>query len=244
MQNGLFITGTSTDVGKTIVTAGILRHLRRKGHDVVSMKPVQTGAVRMADGWEAPDLSVHLAAAEFEPDAGERAWMQPYCYEPACSPHLAGRMADDYVQLERCVEAASALGARHQGVLIEGAGGLLVPLNEDETQLSLIIHLEVPVLIVAHIGLGTVNHCLLTIEALQNAEVPIAGVVFNAPTPDAGGDFIARDNPDAVRDFGGVTVLGNVPCLAGLGDDPEGAWAQFDAHMPGLAAIESYFTGA
>jgi dethiobiotin synthase len=203
---------------------------------------VQTGALQRDGRWEAPDLEVHLAAAELEPDGEERALMQPYCYEPACSPHLAGRMAGDYPQLERCVAAAEALEARHQGVLIEGAGGLLVPLNEEETQLSLIIELGVPVLVVAHIGLGTVNHTLLTLEALDHADVPIAGVIFNAPEPGVGDDFIARDNPDAVKTFGGATILGNIPCLERLADAPEEAWSRFEDHLPGLDAIESYFT--
>ena len=242
MNNGLFITGTSTDVGKTIVTAGILRHLCEQGQDIVPMKPVQTGATKTASGWMAPDLSVHLAAAGIAPDEETREWMNPYAYEPACSPHLAGRMANAPVSLERCVECAEALGKRHQGVLIEGAGGLLVPLNEDETQLSLIIHLEVPVLIVAHIGLGTVNHCLLTIEALQNADVPIAGVIFNAPEAGAGEDFIGKDNPDTVAQFGGVEVLGNVPYLGALSEDPDSAWKTFNAHVPGLKSIQHYFS--
>ncbi|MCF6284407.1 MAG: dethiobiotin synthase [Candidatus Hydrogenedentes bacterium] len=241
MQNGLFITGTSTDVGKTIVTAGILRYLRQQGQDIVPMKPVQTGATQVAGEWRAPDLEVHLKAAGLSVGPEERPWMSPYCYEPACSPHLAGRMADRYLSIDHCVECAMELGARHQGVLIEGAGGLLVPLNEDETQLSLIISLEVPVLIVAHIGLGTVNHCLLTIEALRSAEVPIAGVVFNAPTPGAGDDFIGRDNPKAVAQFGGVDVLGNLPYFDGLDTNPDGAWAAFKEHMPGLETIQSYF---
>ncbi len=242
MNNGLFVTGTSTDVGKTVVTAGILRYLRGRGQDVVPMKPVQTGATKSGEGWLAPDLETHLQVAGLAPTPEERGWMNPYAYEPACSPHLAGRMAEHYVRLEHCVACAEELGGRHQGVLIEGAGGLLVPLNEDETQLSLIIHLEVPVLIVAHIGLGTVNHCLLTIEALQQAEVPIAGVVFNAPTPGAGDDFIGRDNPEAVKQFGGVDVLGNVPYLGDLSGDPESAWGIFADNMPGLEAIASYFS--
>lgn len=241
MHNGLFITGTSTDVGKTLVTAGILRYLRNQGQDIVPMKPVQTGGIQSASGWEAPDLAVHLKAAELSVDEATRKNMNPYCYEPACSPHLAGRMANDPVKLEHIVACANELGAAHDGVLIEGAGGLLVPLNEDETQLSLIIHLEVPVLIVAHIGLGTVNHCLLTIEALQNAEVPIAGVVFSSPTPGAGDDFIGKDNPEAVRSFGGAAILGNVPYLEGLGEDPAAAWHTFEGHMPGLKTIQQYF---
>jgi len=241
MLNGLFITGTGTDVGKTLVTAGMLRYLRRHGQDIVPMKPVQTGGRQRDGAWIAPDLEAHLRVANLSVDPEERAWMNPYCYEPACSPHLAGRMADDYPSIDRCFECAMELGARHQGVLIEGAGGLLVPFNEDETQLNLIIQLEVPVLIVAHIGLGTVNHCLLTIAALEQAEVPIAGVVFNAPTPEAGPEFIARDNPEAVRNFGGVDVLGNVPWLDGMAEDAEGAWGRFEDHMTGLGSIRAYF---
>jgi dethiobiotin synthase len=241
MKNGLFITGTSTDVGKTVVTAGILRFLRQRGMDIVPMKPVQTGGVPGEDGLMAPDLMVHLRAADLDVSAEELRLMNPYCYEPACSPHLAGRMAESYPDLDHCIPCAETLESSHDGVLIEGAGGLLVPMNEDETLLSLVIRLEVPVLLVAHIGLGTVNHCLLTIDALREAEVPIAGVVFNAPTPGAGDDFVGRDNPETVARFGGVEVLGNLPYLVGLDETPDLAWKQFEEHMPGLKTIESYF---
>ena len=241
MKNGLFITGTGTDVGKTIVTAGILRHLRRRGLDIVSMKPVQTGGVPGPDGLIAPDLEVHLKAADLAISAEQRALMSPYVYEPACSPHLAGRLAGNYPSIDHCCACARKLGEQHQGVLIEGAGGLLVPLDEEETLLSLIIQLEMPALIVAHIGLGTVNHCLLTIDALREAEVPIAGVIFNTVSPDVGGDFIAWDNPDAVSRFGGVELLGNVPWLGDLENDPNAAWAKFEASVHGLAAMASYF---
>lgn len=241
MHNGLFVTGTSTDVGKTLVTAGILRALRRRGLDIVTMKPVQTGGVPGPEGLVAPDLEAHLKAAGMSITPGQRALMSPYVYEPACSPHLAGRMAGAYPSIEHCCACAQKLGEAHQGVLIEGAGGLLVPLDEDETLLSLIIQLQVPVLIVAHIGLGTVNHCLLTIDALREAEVPIAGVVFNAAAPDAGEDFIARDNPDTVARFGGVEVLGNIPWLGDL--EADGAWERFEEGLSGLHVIEHYFQG-
>lgn len=239
MHNGLFITGTNTDVGKTFVTAGILRHLRRRGLDVVPMKPVQTGATRGPDGLVAPDLEVHLAAAGMAVDAEQRALMSPYLYEPACSPHLAGRLAGRYPSIDHCCTCAEQLGGAHEGVLVEGAGGLLVPLTEDETQLGLIIQLGAPVVIVAHIGLGTVNHCLLTIETLREARVPIAGVVFNAPESGGGDDFVAQDNPDAVAQFGAVEVLGNVPWLGDVSG--EAAWERFEEHVPGLETIASYF---
>lgn len=239
MHNGLFITGTNTGVGKTLVTAGILRHLRRRGLDVVPMKPVQTGAVPGPDGLIAPDLEEHLAAAGMTVGSGERALMSPYLYEPACSPHLAGRMTGVYPNIDHCCACAEQLDAAHAGVLVEGAGGLLVPLTEDETQLGLIIQLGAPVVIVAHIGLGTVNHCLLTIETLREARVPIAGIIFNAPEPGVDDDFVAKDNPGAVAQFGAVEVLGNVPWLGDL--EAEAAWAQFEENVPGLETIASYF---
>lgn len=240
MRNGLFIAGTNTDVGKTLVTAGILRHLRAKGLDVVSMKPVQTGGTSTAGRLSAPDLDFHLSMAGLVATEEERSLMSPYIYEPACSPHLAGRMAGHYVNLDHCQACGEQLAAAHQGVLIEGAGGLMVPLNEEETQLGLIIQMGAPVLLVAHIGLGTVNHCLLTIETLREAEVPIAGVIFNATAPGEGEDFIGRDNPDAVAQFGAVEVLGNVPWLENL--DVDETWARFDQAVPGLDAIASFFT--
>lgn len=239
MRNGLFIAGTNTGVGKTLVTAGILRYLRRQRLDVVSMKPVQTGGIPGDGGLTAPDLDFHLKVAGMNATVEERALMSPYVYEPACSPHLAGRLAEHYVNLDHCQACGEQLGEAHQGVLIEGAGGLMVPLNEEETQLGLIIQLGVPVLLVAHIGLGTVNHCLLTIETLREAEVPIAGVIFNATAPGEGDDFIGRDNPDAVVQFGAVEVLGNVPWLGDLSGDA--AWERFEASVAGLSAIESFF---
>lgn len=240
MHNGLFIAGTNTGVGKTLVTAGIMRHLRMQGLDVVSMKPVQTGGLSGAEGLTAPDLDFHLASSGLSVAPEERALMSPYVYEPACSPHLAGRMAGHYVNLDHCQSCGDQLAVAHQGLLIEGAGGLMVPLNEEETQLGLIIQFGAPVLLVAHIGLGTISHCLLTIETLREAEVPIAGVIFNATAPGEGDDFIGRDNPDAVAQFGAVEVLGNVPWLGDL--TGEAMWDRFDSNVPGLAKIFSYFS--
>lgn len=149
-------------------------------------------------------------------------------------------MAGHYVNLDHCQNCGEQLADAHQGVLIEGAGGLMVPLDEEETQLGLIIQFGAPVLLVAHIGLGTISHCLLTIETLREAEVPIAGVIFNATAPGDGEDFIGRDNPDAVAQFGAVEVLGNVPWLGDLSGDA--MWERFDSSMPGLAMICSYFS--
>ncbi len=236
MMCGYFITGTDTEVGKTIVTAGLLRWLRRQGIDAASMKPAQTGAVRCDGLWVAPDLAFHHAAADFEPTADDLKLMAPYCYEPACSPHLAGRMAQHYPNLDHLAQCAAALSARYDCLLVEGAGGVFAPLNETATMRDLMARLGLPVILVAHRGLGTINHTLLSIEALRAAGLEIAGVVFNE-TQDVPPDFIKEDNPRAVAAFGHVDILGNIDFLAEREADPEAAWTRFEACMPGLDAL-------
>lgn len=226
-MNSYFITATGTDVGKTIVTAGLLRHLRQQGRNAISMKPVQTGADYIDDQWSAPDLEVHWKAAAMNPSKEDRARMAPYTYAPACSPHLAGRLAGTMPDLTTIQQAFIALEAQSDSVLVEGAGGIYAPLNESETMLDLMKQLGLPVIIVAHRGLGTLNHTLLSIEALRHAGLTIAGVVLNeveAVEP----DFIKEDNPSAIETFGQVPIVGNIDYLYDLENDPDAAWAQFE----------------
>ena len=230
MTNGLFITGTDTDAGKTIVTAGLLRALRRRDIDAVSMKPVQTGA-ELIDGRSAsPDLRVHHAAAEFTPAPDELKWMAPYLYEPACSPHLAGRMAGRYAQINVIRKCFEKLSSRHAMVLVEGAGGVLAPVNDRETMLDLMLTLDLPVVVVARRGLGTINHTLLSVEAIGDVGLTVLGVVFNE-TENVPMDFIREDNPRAVAQFGDVAVLGNVDYMPSFDD---AGWAQFDSECADL----------
>ncbi|NQT87883.1 dethiobiotin synthase [bacterium] len=214
MIPGLFITGTDTDVGKTYAAAGLLRRLRERDVDAVPMKPVQTGAV----GGGVPDLDACLAAAGLAPDEAERSLMAPFCYEPACSPHLAGRMAGEYPSIPRIVECARGLETLHECVLAEGAGGVLAPLDEALTMLDLMCALDYPVLLVARAGLGTINHTLLSLRALRDAGVRVLGVVFNEATPpEPESAFIRADNPRIIAALGDVTVFGTVP-YGGQGD--------------------------
>lgn len=236
MGNAIFITGTGTDVGKSIVSAGVLRYLRRAGLDAVSMKPVQTGAERIGDRFVAPDLVVHHAAARLTPTADDLAVMAPYLYEPACSPHLAGRMAGAYPDIERIASCMQQLCAAHECVLVEGAGGIMVPLDEERTMLDLMVRLSCPVILVATRGLGTINHTLLSIEVLRSAGLHVPGVVFNETEP-VERDFIRQDNPEAVRKFGEVDILGDVDYLHGFDPTSDATWEQFERCMPGLPTI-------
>ena len=237
MSRGIFITGTDTDVGKTIVTAGLLWQLRNAGVNAASMKPVQTGAETAEDGsYIAPDLVVHHRAAGFTPPSDDLRLMAPYLYEPACSPHLAGRMAGRYPDIGHIKDCAQQLMQRYETLLVEGAGGVYAPLTESETMLDLMKALAYPVILVAHLGLGTINHTLLSVEALRGAGLDVLGVVFSEGQ-DVQPDFIKQDNPGAVRSFGKVEILGNIDYLTELESKPETAWTHFDECTPGLKQL-------
>jgi dethiobiotin synthase len=251
MMRGLFITATDTGVGKTVVTAALLRRLRAGGVDATVMKPMQTGGAAVSSlpdavgsgGLKAPDLDFCLRAAGLEPDADEYARMCPYLYEPACSPHLAGRMARHSPQIPTIVAAARRLASDHDAAVVEGAGGVLVPIDEQHTMLDLMAALGLPVLLVARGALGTINHTLLSIRAIRSAGLTLLGVVVNDPQPTER-DFVRQDNPAAIRQFGEVEILADIPYIAGLRapDPPAAAWEAMDEAFVGFGRIMAELT--
>jgi dethiobiotin synthase len=236
--NNYFITATGTDVGKTIVTAGFLRYLRNSGVNAISMKPAQTGAERIDGNWIAPDLEVHWKAAGLSFTPEEQKVMAPYLYKPACSPHLAGRMANRYPDITHILDCAGKLNDQYECVLVEGAGGIYAPITETETMLDLMKALGYPVFLVAHRGLGTINHTLLSIDAIRGAGLELMGVILNE-TEDVEPDYIKLDNPSAIESFGNTRILGNIDYLAELEADPNAAWTQFESNFPALPDIFS-----
>jgi len=205
-MNGLFITGTDTDAGKTAVAALLLAELRLRNMKAIPMKPVQTGC---AEG-SVPDLDYALSMAKISVPSDTYRLMAPYTFKPACSPHLAAERANTEIDLSEIVIAARTLTQSDSFLLVEGAGGIMVPLNRRETMLDLMNALKLPVLLVARPGLGTINHTLLSIRTLRSDGLDIAGVVFISTTnqPIA---FIEQDNFKTVEQFGKVPVLGHIP---------------------------------
>jgi dethiobiotin synthetase len=211
---GVFITGTDTGVGKTIVTAGITYCLRSAGIDAVPMKPVQTGASIVDGELVSPDLRFCLATCSLSPSPEEERRMSPYCFETACSPHLAARMAGEAIELDRVVERFSSLSRSHEAVVVEGAGGVLAPVNISETMLDLMNAVSLPVILVARSGLGTINHTMLTLKALEEAALEVLGVIFNDGL-DCPSEFIAADNIRTVCELAGTVSLGRLDRLPG-----------------------------
>lgn len=169
-NSGIFITGTDTGVGKTMVTAALLADLRSQGIDAVPMKPIQTGRTS--------DLSVHLKAGHLKPTATELKWMNPYRFTWAVSPHLAAKSEKVKISLTKILSAYRQLEKAHDFVLVEGAGGVLVPIIGNRTMLDLMKRLKLPVLVVARPSVGTLNHTLLTLNELRRAKVEVLGVVL------------------------------------------------------------------
>lgn len=237
-MKGFFVTATNTDHGKTLVTAGIVKYLRSISCDAVPMKPVQTGATQSADKLLAPDLEYSLKTINLTPDESEKDLMCPYKYLPACSPHLAAEMAGERIEITEIYSAYKELSQKHKVVVVEGSGGILVPINKKQTNLDLIKLLDIPVLLVAHTGLGTINNTLLSIECLKSNNISIGGIIFNSTAPIAQeSEFIHKDNPGTIEKFSKIKILGNIPFLENTDLNKNETW---DIFLNNTSALQNY----
>jgi dethiobiotin synthetase len=210
-MKGLFVTGTDTGVGKTVVAASVLAYLR-KTRTAIPMKPVQTGGSYVSDQWHAPDLDFALRAAGFMLKPDEYRLACPYCFRDPCSPHLAARLAHRPISMRRIVKATRDLNRRYEFLVVEGAGGVLTPLTSTASMLDLMVALKLPALVVARAGLGTLNHTFLTLRALHDAGISILGVTLWAPK----WGFIERNNLHTIRQRTRLMVV-KFPHCAGAG---------------------------
>jgi dethiobiotin synthetase len=213
MADGVFVTGTGTEVGKTVVAATIARTLAGEGKRVAVFKPAVTG---LDEGVETDYELLRRASGSDQSDED----IAPYRYGPPASPHLAAALAGEEIDPERLREAAAAAARDADAIVCEGVGGLLVPLAPGYLVRDLAVDLGHPLVIVAAPGLGTINHTLLTIEAAHAAGLDVAAVVLN-PWP-AEPSEIERNNRETIASLGDVEVL-TLPRLD-LGD--HAAWPQ------------------
>ncbi|MFI5380313.1 MAG: dethiobiotin synthase [Tepidisphaerales bacterium] len=204
---GLFITGTSTGVGKTIITGAIARWLRADGRRVAVCKPVATGCVRRREGTVSEDAE-YLAHCADTPHPLDL--VCPVRYLEPLAPAVAAERAKTPVDFEAIARSLRIMTADADVLLVEGIGGILVPLDATHTVLDLARALNYPAVIVADAVLGTINHTLLTLQALRCAEVPVAGVVINRYPPGTPG-LAEETNPRAIEKFGHVPILAIVP---------------------------------
>jgi dethiobiotin synthetase len=207
---GVFITGTDTSVGKTVAASVVLMAMRSSGIDAVPMKPVQTGGTMRGGILRSPDLDFCLEAADLHPDPDELQDMAPYIFEPACSPHFAAAQTGREISFDRIRQAFNNLLQRHENVVVEGAGGLLVPITSDKTMIDLISMLQLPVILVARPGLGTINHTLLSIREIERSGLSLHGIIFS-DTTESGWEEVEKNNIETIARFGKARVLGRIP---------------------------------
>ncbi|HEX6602052.1 MAG TPA: dethiobiotin synthase [Solirubrobacterales bacterium] len=169
---GIFVTGTGTEVGKTVVAATIAKTLAGEGVDVAVFKPAVTGLDEEVE----TDYEMLRRASESSQSDTEIA---PYCYGPPASPHLAAALAGEEIDPERLHRAARAAADGAESIVCEGVGGLLVPLSPTYLVRDLAVDLGYPLVVVASPGLGTINHTLLTVEAARAAGLEVAAIVLN-----------------------------------------------------------------
>lgn len=207
-MNGILVTGTDTGVGKTIVCGLLAGFLHERGWQVTTQKPVQTGCAERPE-----DLDVHsrlMGERPAEPGTDTMRLRCPYLFRLPASPHLAAAQEGTEVDPSVIGNAFENLASNHDIVLMEGAGGVLVPLTEDLLIGDLAAHLGLAALVVVHNTLGCINHSLLTVEALEIRNIPIVGLVFNS-TARQDPDAIQRDNPRIITRASGVPLLGEFP---------------------------------
>jgi dethiobiotin synthetase len=187
VKESLFVTGTDTNVGKTLLSALLVAAL-----DAIYWKPIQTGATEGTDRQTVINLA-DIPEAQTIPES--------YCFDPPLSPHLAAEASGVTIDLARIRVQLKV----DKPVIAEGAGGILVPINDSELMLDLARHLGFPILIAARSALGTINHTLLTVRALRCAKMRIKGIVMIGNRN--------RDNERSIEQFGAVPVVGWIPWL-------------------------------
>lgn len=171
-----FVTGTDTSVGKTTVTVRLMQQLVAQGLTVIGMKPVASGCEWVDGRWQNDDVLQLTAASNVSAPAE---LINPYCFEPAIAPHIAAAQAGVEIDFNVIRAAYEQLTAMADVVIVEGAGGLLVPLNATQTIADLIQALSLPALVVVGMRLGCINHALLTAQVLKQRNIDFCGWVAN-----------------------------------------------------------------
>lgn len=209
---GLFITGTDTGIGKTVVTASILAWLRQQGKKVGVMKPIETGVDSECSSSANSDALFLMECGGIGDALAE---VCPIRLKPAASPYQAGLIENRTLQSETILSAYRTLSGKHDWMLVEGVGGVKVPITRDYGVVDLMRDLGLPAVVVARYSLGTLNHTLMTLDTLKQNGIPVRGVVFNRTGPETL-DVIEQDQPRLIEELSGTKVLGEFPYIKNL----------------------------
>jgi len=205
--NGLFITGTDTGVGKTMVAGAIAQQLAERGRQVGVFKPIATGCRMTREGLVSTDAEflAHCVDSPFSLDQ-----INPIRYQEPLAPMVAVEQTGRQIDWETLELAYNNIVDCSEVVIVEGIGGLMVPITRDYLVLDMMADMNLPVVIVARSQLGTINHTMLTIHACRQRKLQIAGIVINGYRADCD-DTAQQSNPQVIQDISGVPVLAVIP---------------------------------
>ena len=240
LSKGIFVTGTDTGVGKTIISAALALTLKQSGNKVAVMKPVQTGT----------DLGGYLDI-EFIQSAIETNYpldnVCPYRFSHPLAPLVAANLVGERIDLERIKSCYHKLASIHDTVIVEGAGGLLVPLTDNYLMSDLASNLGLSLIIVTRPSLGTLNHTLLTVESAKARGLKVMGIVINQFPSYPG--LAERTNPELILRMTGAPILGILPNDPGIsveegriGKLREIASASFTSELGGSFKVEEFLS--
>lgn len=210
-MRGIFVTGTDTGVGKTVVTGLLARHLLDKGFNVITQKWIQTGSRGFPE-----DISTHLKLMNKRRNSIKDyfSYVAPYNFKFASSPHLAAGLEGERISADKIKNSFKFLKNRFDFVIVEGIGGALVPYNKKRLIIDIAKELKLPVLIVVENKLGAINHTLLTVEAVRKRGMKILGIVFNNRYKKTD-KTISNDNIRIIKKLTGERILGVLPWMGG-----------------------------
>jgi len=210
MNKGYFITGTDTDVGKTWISLGIIEALKQQGKKVGVMKPISAGCEQTENGLRNEDalLLQQHSNVELNYDL-----INPYAFEPAIAPHIAAADAGIRMDIETLYQKLQTIEQQSDCVVVEGAGGWLVPLNDFQTMADLAKRFQMPVILVVGMRLGCLNHALLSVEAIRASGLPLVGWIANQVSAEMS---CLDENIATLQQMIDAPMLGQIPHLEWL----------------------------
>lgn len=207
-MSAMFIAGTDTGVGKTLVSAALLVALRNLGYRAVGMKPIAAGAEWSDGRWVNEDVELLRGASAVDVPPGLSC---PFVFKEAIAPHIAAERKGTKIEIPVIVEACRALSAMSDMVVVEGAGGLLVPIDSRADMADVVSALNMPVILVVGMRLGCINHALLTLNAMRGRGLKLAGWIANRLDPDMA---VYEENILALRQRIDAPMLAEIPYMS------------------------------
>ncbi len=206
MRRGVFITGTDTEVGKTVVAGGLARTFRNMGINVGVMKPVETDGEYKKGKLVGSDTENLIRMSKISDNYNH---INPYIFEHPLAPYVAAKLEGKRIYKKKILISFRSLMDKHDFLIVEGCGGLLVPITSNYMISDLAADMKLPVIIIARAGLGSINHTLLTLDHARRSGINVIGVIINKTSRNI--QMSEETNPQIIKTFGKIPILGIIP---------------------------------